>query len=168
MITRGLKQNLMAIQHELLRLSYKLITSHREMSSLYQKVSLEIQDTKRMSRLDIKLKNWRYVIMRNLFMNNYCEIIKEQPLSEETEKSYNLVPTENVEFKMEDTTCYDLKLIHRFVDFLPRAYKIPFKMYISGFSYQEISKKLALPIETVKSRIRFTHLHLQSLLEWLG
>ena len=56
---------------------------------------------------------------------------------------------------------YDLKEMHRIVNALPREYKIPFSMHVSGFKYREIAEKLNLPLGTVKSRIFFTRQKLQ-------
>ncbi|KAA6306070.1 ECF RNA polymerase sigma factor SigH, partial [termite gut metagenome] len=44
---------------------------------------------------------------------------------------------------------------------LPREYKVPFSMYVSGFKYREIAEKLELPLGTIKSRIFFTRRRLQ-------
>lgn len=55
----------------------------------------------------------------------------------------------------------DLKEMHRIVNALPREYKIPFSMHVSGFKYREIAEKLNLPLGTVKSRIFFTRQKLQ-------
>jgi RNA polymerase sigma-70 factor (ECF subfamily) len=56
---------------------------------------------------------------------------------------------------------YDLKEIRKIVNSLPKEYRVPFSMYVSGFKYREIAVKLALPIGTVKSRIFFTRQRLQ-------
>ncbi len=58
-------------------------------------------------------------------------------------------------------SAYDLKEMHRIVNSLPREYKVPFSMHVSGFKYREIAEKLGLPLGTVKSRIYFTRQKLQ-------
>ena len=56
---------------------------------------------------------------------------------------------------------YDLKEMLRIVNALPRDYKVPFSMHVSGFKYREIAERLGLPLGTVKSRIFFTRQKLQ-------
>lgn len=56
---------------------------------------------------------------------------------------------------------YDLKEMHRVVNALPKEYRVPFAMHVSGFKYREIAEKLNLPLGTVKSRIFFTRQKLQ-------
>ena len=58
-----------------------------------------------------------------------------------------------------DTVANDTNL--RLVNSLPREYRVPFSMHISGFKYREIAEKLGLPLGTVKSRIFFTRQKLQ-------
>jgi len=50
----------------------------------------------------------------------------------------------------------DVKEMHRVVNALPKEYRVPFAMHVSGFKYREIAEKLNLPLGTVKSRIFFT------------
>ena len=51
--------------------------------------------------------------------------------------------------------------MHRVVNALPKEYKGPFAMHVSGFKYREIAEKLEWPLGTVKSRIFFTRQRLQ-------
>ena len=39
------------------------------------------------------------------------------------------------------------------IDILNKEYSIPFRMYVSGYKYQEIADKMNIPLGTVKSRI---------------
>lgn len=51
--------------------------------------------------------------------------------------------------------------MRRVVNALPKEYRVPFAMHVSGFKYREIAEKLDLPLGTVKSRIFFTRQRLQ-------
>ena len=48
---------------------------------------------------------------------------------------------------------------------LSDEFRIPFKMHIDGFKYNEIADKLGLKIGTVKSRIFFTRQKLMLILK---
>ena len=41
--------------------------------------------------------------------------------------------------------------MHRVVNALPKEYRVPFAMHVSGFKYREIAEKLNLPLGTVKA-----------------
>ena len=75
---------------------------------------------------------------------------------DQTDNLYHLNLPQNSGFASAEGT-YDLKEMHRIVNSLPRDYKVPFSMHVSGFKYREIADRLG----TVKSRIFFTRQRLQ-------
>ena len=88
------------------------------------------------------------------------------PIAKTTEvvagKPSGIEPTIIVTTAKESTErAYDLKEMHRVVNKLPKEYRVPFAMHVSGFKYREIAEKLNLPLGTVKSRIFFTRQKLQ-------
>jgi RNA polymerase sigma-70 factor (ECF subfamily) len=101
-----------------------------------------------------------YTIMRNIFINNYRKIVREQTFVDQTENLYHLSLPQDSGFASTEGA-YDLKEMHRIVNSLPRDYKVPFSMHVSGFKYREIAERLGLPLGTVKSRIFFTRQKLQ-------
>lgn len=100
-------------------------------------------------------------IMRNIFINNYRKTVRDQTFVDQTDNLFHLNLPQDSGF---DSTegAYDLKEIHRIVNALPKDYRVPFAMYVSGFKYREIAEKLGLPLGTVKSRIFFTRQRLQN------
>ena len=140
------RKDLVGVQDELLRFAYKLTTDREEANDLLQETSLKALDNEDKYTPDTNFKGWMYTIMRNIFINNYRKVVRDQTFIdgfESTEKAY------------------DLKEMHRVVNALPKEYRVPFAMHVSGFKYREIAEKLNLPLGTVKSRIFFTRQKLQ-------
>ena len=109
---------------------------------------------------DTNFKGWMYTIMRNIFINNYRKVVRDQTFVDRTENLYHLNLPQESGFESTESS-YDLKEMHRIVNSLPKEYKVPFAMHLSGFKYREIAEKLNLPLGTVKSRIFFTRQKLQ-------
>ena len=107
--------------------------------------------------------NWPYsklIPNSGIFINNYRKIVREQTFVDQTDNQYHLSMPQDSGFASTEGA-YDLKEMHRIVNALPRDYKVPFSMHVSGFKYREIAERLGLPLGTVKSRIFFTRQKLQ-------
>lgn len=152
--------DLIGVQDDLLRFAYKLTSDREEANDLLQETSLKALDNEEKYTSDTNFKGWMYTIMRNIFINNYRKVVRDQTFVDQTENLYHLnLPQNNSSETTEGN--YDLKELHRIVNALPREYKVPFSMHVAGFKYREIAEKLDLPIGTVKSRIYFIRQKLQ-------
>ena len=149
-----------SVQEELLRFAYKLTADKEEANDLLQETSLKALDNEDKYMPDTNFKGWMYTIMRNIFINNYRRIVREQTFVDQTDNLYHLNLPQNSGFASTEGS-YDLKEMHSIVNSLPRDYKVPFSMHVSGFKYREIADRLGLPLGTVKSRIFFTRQRLQ-------
>jgi len=109
------------------------------------------------------LNAWLYTIMKHTFINNHRRTVRTRALIIRTEEmsvpdhmhSSNLNGGES-RFLMAD--------INNALYSLPREYHIPFTMYFNGHKYQEIAKRLSLPLGTIKTRIHSARRHLKKLL----
>ena len=160
MNTYSFRKDLLAVQEELLRFAYKLTANREEANDLLQETSLKALDNEDKYQPDTNFKGWMYTIMRNIFINNYRKIVLEQTFVDQTDNLYHLNMPQESGFANTESA-YDLKEMHRIVNSLPRDYKVPFSMHVSGFKYREIAERLGLPLGTVKSRIFFTRQKLQ-------
>ena len=160
MNTYSFRKDLLAVQEELLRFAYKLTADREEVNDLLQVSSLIAFDNDDKYEPDTNFRGWMYTIMRNIFINNYRKIVREQTFVDQTDNLYHLSMPQDSGFASTEGA-YDLKEMHRIVNSLPRDYKVPFSMHVSGFKYREIAERLGLPLGTVKSRIFFTRQKLQ-------
>ena len=72
------KKNLLGVQEELLRFAYKLTADREEANDLLQETSLKALDNEDKYIPDTNFKGWMYTIMRNIFINNYRKIVRDQ------------------------------------------------------------------------------------------
>lgn len=160
MRTANFAQDLLSVQTELLNFAYKLTADREEANDLLQETSLKALDNEEKYTAETNFKGWIYTIMRNIFINNYRKALRDQTYVDQTDNQYYLNQNFDIEGDSTEGSC-DLKEMHRIVNALPKEYRVPFSMYVSGFKYREIADKLGLPLGTVKSRIYFTRQKLQ-------
>ena len=158
--TSTFAQNLLGMQTELRRFALKLTADAEDANDLLQETSLKALDNEEKYTPDTNFKGWMYTIMRNIFINNYRKTVRDQTFVDQTENLYHLNLPQDSGFESTEGN-YDLKEIRKIVHSLPKEYRVPFSMYVSGFKYRDIAEKLGLPIGTVKSRIFFTRQRLQ-------
>ena len=160
MRTANFALDLLSVQTELLNFAYKLTADLEEANDLLQETSLKALDNEDKYTAETNFKGWIYTIMRNIFINNYRKALRDQTYVDQTDNQFYL--NQNIDIEGDSTEgSYDLKEMRRIVNALPKEYRIPFSMYVSGFKYREIADKLGLPLGTVKSRIYFTRQKLQ-------
>lgn len=160
MRTATFAQNLLNVQTELLNFAYKLTSDREDANDLLQETSLKALDNEEKYTAETNFKGWIYTIMRNIFINNYRKTLRDQTYVDQTDNLFYL--NQNMDIETDSTEgSYDLKEMRRIVNALPKEYRVPFAMYVSGFKYREIADKLNLPLGTIKSRIYFTRQKLQ-------
>ncbi len=160
MRTAAFAQNLLNVQTELLNFAYKLTSDREDANDLLQETSLKALDNEEKYTAETNFKGWIYTIMRNIFINNYRKTLRDQTYVDQTDNQFYL--NQSIDIEADSTEgSYDLKEMRRIVNALPKEYRVPFAMYVSGFKYREIADKLGLPLGTIKSRIYFTRQKLQ-------
>ena len=108
------RKDLVGVQDELLRFAYKLTTDREEANDLLQETSLKALDNEDKYTPDTNFKGWMYTIMRNIFINNYRKVVRDQTFVDKTDNLYHLNLPQDAGFESTERT-YDLKEMHRVV-----------------------------------------------------
>ena len=104
------RKDLIGVQEELLRFAYKLTADREEANDLLQETSLKALDNEEKYVPDTNFKGWMYTIMRNIFINNYRKIVRDQTFVDQTDNYYHLNLPQDSGF-ISTEGAYDLKEI---------------------------------------------------------
>ncbi len=136
-----------------LRVFTRRFTRDREESlDLVQDTILKALTYRSKFREDTNLKGWLFTIMRNTFINNYRKNQKAKTSFDSTKDLYYLNVEDEHTFNR-PAESMEFKEVWRNVNHIKEELLIPFKMYTTGYKYEEIAKHLSIPIGTVKNRI---------------
>lgn len=132
--------------------------------NLLQDTTLKALDNEEKYIDNINFKGWVFTIMRNIFINNYRRIVRNQTIVDQTEDLYHLNLPQESGFNTPEGS-FTVKEITKAINSFTDEYKVPFSMHVAGFKYHEIAEKMELPLGTVKSRIFFARQRLQEMLK---
>ncbi|MBR5844269.1 MAG: RNA polymerase sigma factor [Bacteroidaceae bacterium] len=158
------QERLLDLQSNLLNFAYMLTSDREEAHDLLQDTTLKALDNEDKYIDNVNFKGWVFTIMRNIFINNYRRVVRNQTIVDQTEDLYHLNLPQESGFDTPDGS-YTVKEIMKAIESFSDEYRIPFSMHIEGFKYHEIAEKMDLPLGTVKSRIFFARQRLQIILK---
>ena len=164
MATSNFSDRLLALQDNLKSFAYTLTANRDDAEDLLQDTTLKALDNQDKYYENVNFKGWVFTIMRNIFINNYRRIVRNQTMVDQTEDLYHLNLPQDSGFETPDGS-YTVNEIMSAINKFAPEYKIPFSMHIAGYKYQEIADKMGLPLGTVKSRIFFARQRLQEYLK---
>ena len=152
MTKKEMADYLVANQKPLRQSAFYLTKNEDDASDLTQSVFLKALCNFEKFTDSTNLGGWLYTIMRNLFINQ-CRSADQVRISR-SDKEYETAPNDLMYGTTEsaDSRC-TMQDIEHAIDILNKEYSIPFRMYVSGYKYQEIADKMNIPLGTVKSRI---------------
>jgi len=153
-------ERLMGLQDNLKNFAYQLTANREDAEDLLQDTTLKALDNQEKYLENVNFKGWVFTIMKNIFINNYRKVVRNQTIIDQTEDLYHLNLPQESGFDTPDGS-YSVKEIMKAINSFSDEYKVPFSMHVAGFKYQEIADKMSLPIGTVKSRIFFARQRLQ-------
>ncbi len=155
---------LVALQSNMRNFALSLTYNREEAEDLLQDTTLKVLDNQEKFTDNINFKGWVLTIMKNIFINNYRKIVRNQTVIDKTEDSHLLNLPQNSGFESPESS-YALGEISSSIAAFADEYRIPFSMHVQGFKYEEIAQTMNLPIGTVKSRIFLARKRLQEQLK---
>ena len=158
------QDRLLGLQDNLLNFAYMLTANREEAKDLLQDTTLKALDNEDKYIDNVNFKGWVFTIMRNIFINNYRRVVRNQTIIDQTEDLYHLNLPQDSGFASPEGS-FTVKEITTAINSFSEEYRIPFSMHVAGDKYHEIAEKKDLPLGTVKSRIFFARQRLQEMLK---
>ncbi|MDR4987588.1 MAG: RNA polymerase sigma factor [Bacteroidales bacterium] len=146
---------LMGLQNNLKYFAYTLTSNYEDAQDLVQETFLKALTNRDKFTDNTNLKAWTFTIMKNTFINNYRQNVRNNTLVDKTDDLYFLNLTKESSIGLPDSD-YAVKEIQKVISQITPEQRQPFEMYNQGYKYKEIAETLNLSIGTVKSRIFFT------------
>ncbi len=146
---------LLGLQKNLKYFAYTLTSNYEDAQDLVQETFLKALTNRDKFTEDTNLKAWTFTIMKNTFINNYRQNVRNNTILDKTDDLYYLNLTKESNVGLPDSS-YAAKEIQKQISNIDEGQRKPFEMYNDGYKYKEIAEDLNLSIGTVKSRIFFT------------
>ncbi len=129
---------------------------------LFQETAWRALYNKDKFRTGTNFKAWIMTMMKNIFINDY-RMRKRRKTQLEPTGSTALDGGSGIS---SNTAISDIsqKELLKMIDKLEEVFRVPFWMYFTGFSYQEIADELEKPLGTIKSRIFHARKKLQKMI----
>ena len=159
-----IENELVALQSNMRNFAFSLTLNREEAEDLLQDTTLKVLDNQDKFTENVNFKGWVLTIMKNIFINNYRKIVRNQTVIDKTEDLYHLNLPQNSGFASPESA-YSVREINKSINSFANEYRIPFSMHVQGYKYEEIAEKMSLPIGTVKSRIFLARKRLQEKLK---
>lgn len=154
-LNKSFEDRLVGMQSNLLRFAFQLTSNQEQAEDLLQDTTLKVLDNEEKFVDNVNFKGWIFTIMRNIFINNYRQQVRKATVIDQTEDLFHLNICQESGIETPEGA-FAVKEISVCLSKFPDEYKIPFNLFLAGYKYDEIAKKLDLPLGTIKSRIYCT------------
>lgn len=154
------KDRVIGLQSNLMSFAYQLTSNREQAEDLLQDTTLKALSNEDKYVDNVNFKGWIFTIMRNIFINNYRQTVRQATVIDKTEDLYHLNISQDSGINTPEGS-YAVKEISVVLNSFSDDYRIPFNMFVAGYKYNEIAEKLDLPLGTVKSRIFFARKRLR-------
>lgn len=151
-LNRSFEDRLVGLKGNLLNFAYQLTSNKEQAEDLLQDTALKALDNEEKYVDNVNFKGWIFTIMRNIFINNYRQKVRQSTVIDQTEDLFHLNVCQESGLETPEGTVA-VKEITIIINSFPEEFRVPFNMFVAGYKYNEIAERLNLPLGTIKSRI---------------
>ena len=144
--------NLVKMQDQLFYYALQLTEDRDDALDLVQETSYKALKNRSKLHDGEHIRAWLYTILKNTYINYLRSSHYKQLVHDSEELDYAINQSITTSSELPDDVLIK-KEVFDMVKLLPGVYEKPIEMFLTGYSYKEISKKMKIPIGTVKSRI---------------
>lgn len=156
----SIRDKILAIQSNLLKYAYVLTSDRDSAYDLVQDTTLKALDSQDKFTDNSNFVGWMFTIMRNLFINEYRRQARSVVDVDHSDDLFKL-DAPSVTSREGPDESFAVAEIMSVIDSYPEEYRVPFRLYLAGYRYSEIARRMHLPLGTVKSRIFFARRRLR-------
>jgi RNA polymerase sigma-70 factor (ECF subfamily) len=160
------QQKIIGLQDNMFHFALQLTANRDDAKDLMQETTLKALNNQDKFVENTNFKGWVLTIMRNIFINDYRKMVNSQTIIDKTENLYHLNLPHDLDIS-DSESALSVQDITKAINNLDKDMKEPFSLLITGYKYDEIAKKLNLPLGTVKNRIFLARKILQTNLKGL-
>ncbi len=151
-VTDPFAGNLIRMQEQLFYYALQLTEDREDAMDLVQETSYKALKNRNKLHDDEHVRAWLYTILKNTYINylrssHYRQLVHDP----EEMNQYDLRESSHSPDLPDEILAK--KELHHLINLLPGVYEQPIKLFLTGYSYKEISQQMNIPIGTVKSRI---------------
>ena len=146
------QDRLVAMEQDLRQFAQKYTQDPDMINDLVQETFFKALTNSEKFKDETNFKAWLFTILKNSFINHYRKQARFVKGDDEIKLSDSIMFANNNVAEISESIIR-LKEIKAHINKLDSKIRTPFKLYINGLKYKEISEILDIPIGTVKSRI---------------
>lgn len=156
-------RDLVNLQNPLFRFALTLTRNEERAKDLLQETSLTALGNQDKFQENTNFKGWAFTIMRNLFINDYNKLVRNQTFLYRMTDSTAEIP---YDAKVDGN--YDQQVVNKAIAKLDERSRKLFSLYLLEYKYEEIAEQMDMPLGSVKSQIHLVRQKLQKKLKELS
>lgn len=149
MIQKEFEQRVVNLQGALLGFAKSLTRDDDEAKDLLQETSLKALLSKELYHDTGSIKSWLCTIMFNLFLNCRRRSSRQQAMIADFQQD----AADDLEEGIDAECAVSATDIQQIMNLLPAKCRELFSLYLQGYHYDEIARRLNMPVGTVKAQI---------------